>query len=231
MNTETTSVGREDSKSRLKIDWKMLYSYIEEINKSSFVDEIQERAKNDTQGCMSTTDSTMLYGLIRLFKPKVCLETGSRRGKSSAFILKALKDNNEGVLLGIERDTKIKIGELIPERLISSFRIYNMSVHKFVESDEFKELKIDLFLHDSTHRYEHQLWEFKTFWDKINNGGLLCSHDILYNTSFIDFIESKYVEDDKGLTDFIKSSFGVWGALGNFGFISKNEANHEIIGI
>jgi|AntAceMinimDraft_18_1070375.scaffolds.fasta_scaffold17193_2 hypothetical protein len=222
------TVTRQDGKGRIRIDWKTLYKYIDEINTSGFVDEVQARANNDTQGCMSTIDSTMLYGLIRLFKPKVCLETGSRRGKSSAFILKALKDNNEGVLLGIERDTKIKIGELIPERLISPFRIYNMPVHKFADSEEFKNLKLDLFLHDSTHRYEHQLWEFKTFWDKINNGGLLCSHDILYNTSFIDFVNSKYIMDDKGLTDFIKSSFGVWGVLGNFGFLSKNEGNYEI---
>jgi len=222
---DTTPKKREDSKGRIKLDWKALYKYIDEINTSGFVDEIQTRANNDTKGCMSTIDSTMLYGLIRLFKPKVCLETGTRRGKSSAFILKALKDNNnDGILLGIERDTKIEIGELIPTYLKDSFGTYNMSVEKFVGSEDFKNLNLDLFLHDSTHRYEYQLWEFKTFWAKINNNGLLCSHDILYNTSFIDFIKSKYIMDDKGLTDFIKSSFGIWGVLGNFGFISKNES-------
>ena len=44
---------------------------------------------------------------------------------------------------------------------------------------------------------------------------------VAYNTSFLDFVNSKYVMDEKGLTDFKKNRFGVWGAMGNFGFITK----------
>jgi hypothetical protein len=84
-----------------------------------------------------------------------------------------------------------------------------------------EDYKIDMFLHDSVHRYNHQLWEFTTFWPYITKGGILASHDILYNQSFVDFISSKYVLDGKGITNFEASEFGVWSVTGNLGFILK----------
>ena len=96
-----------------------------------------------------------------------------------------------------------------------------MNVKEFVKSDEFKSLTLDLFVHDSTHRYNYQLWEFNTFWGKLNSGGLLCSHDVDYNTSFLTFVNSKYKMDNKGLTDFTNSEFSVWMKVSNFGMLGK----------
>ena len=43
-----------------------------------------------------------LYVLVRLTKPDVCVESGVFYGGTTAFILKALKDNNNGKLVSID---------------------------------------------------------------------------------------------------------------------------------
>jgi len=209
------------SEARIRIKWNELYQYMADIRGSEFHKEVLMKADGDTKGCMSDDDSVFLYALVRYFKPRKCLETGSRRGKASSFILKGLEDNGSGRLIGIERDTSVTIGELIPKELIHRFDPMVLPIEKFVKSNEFKNLTLDLFLHDSTHRYQHQLWEFNTFWKVLSQGGVLCSHDVDYNDSFLDFIKLKYVVDPKGLTDFAACGFGVWGKMSNFGFVTK----------
>jgi len=209
------------SEARIRIKWNELYQYMTDIWNSGFPEEIYNRSGEDTKGCMSTSDSCLLYACVRYFKPKRCLETGARRGKASSFILKGLEDNGTGRLIGIERDKSVTIGELIPQKLKYRFDPVNAHIEKFVESSEFKNLSLDLFLHDSTHRYKHQFWEFNTFWEILDSGGVLCSHDVDYNDSFLDFVKLQYVVDQKGLTDFDKNKFGVWGKMSNFGFVTK----------
>jgi len=210
-----------NSEYRVRIKWKELYSYNTEIRNSGFPEELRERAKGDMKGCMSDEDSVLLYSLVRYFKPIYCLETGTGRGKASAFILKAFKDSNlVSTLVSIERKSA-NVGELIPDDLKSRFEPINSTVEDFVASENFKHVPLDLFLHDSTHRKEAQLWEYNIFWERLRSKGILCSHDTEYSTAFLEFVKSKYVMDDKGLTCFKESLFGIWGNIGNFGFITK----------
>jgi len=210
---------------RIRIKWQELYDYMQEVKGSGFFQDLSTRIE-DPKGLMGSDDCFMLYAVVRFFKPQVCLETGTGLGKSSSFILEALSknvqanDNAPPLLITIERDNK-KTGDLIPKHLRKWCRQMHISIQDYIESDEFKRLKLDLFLHDSTHRRGHQLWEFETFWSKLNKGGVLCSHDVDYNTSFLDFVASKYRMDDKGLTDFEKSEFAVWLKVSNFGFMVK----------
>ncbi|OYT15996.1 MAG: hypothetical protein B7C24_10135 [Bacteroidetes bacterium 4572_77] len=208
------------SEARIRIDWGKLYDYNAEIRNSGFPEELRKVA-GQMKGCMSDMDSCFLYALIRYFKPALCFETGTGRGKASSFILKGFEDSKlDSKLITLEQKTA-HTGELIPHHLRKYVEFINSKVQTFVQSQEFKILKLDLFLHDSTHRYDHQLWEFQTFWKKLNVGGILCSHDVDYNDSYLDFIKSQYVVDSKGLTEFEKCGFGVWGKVSNFGFVSK----------
>jgi predicted O-methyltransferase YrrM len=207
----------KDSSYRVRVPWIDIYRYYVEIWDSGFREEIKERA-GKTKGCMSDADSCLLYSLIRYYKPNLCLESGTGRGKASAFILKALSHNKKGYLTTVERNKKIKIGELIPEELSSRVTFINTSIEAFIESDI---KKWNFFLHDATHRLSSQLFEYNTFWDRLNPGGILTSHDTEYSTAFTKFVESKYVMDEKGLTCFKESTFGTWGNVGNFGWISK----------
>lgn len=211
---------------RVKIKWQDLYGYMQEVKGSQFFQDLSTRIE-DPKGLMGSDDCFMLYAIVRYFKPQVCLETGTGRGKSSSFILEALARNSQTdvfttqpLLVTVERDSR-KTGDLIPKHLLKWCHQTHMSVQDCVKSDLFKNLELDLFLHDSTHRYKHQMWEFETFWSKLNKGGVLCSHDVDYNTSFLDFVSSKYRMDDKGLTDFEKSEFAVWLKVSNFGFVVK----------
>ncbi|MER3421200.1 MAG: hypothetical protein C4290_12070 [Chloroflexota bacterium] len=46
---------------------------------------------------------------------------------------------------------------------------------------------IDVFFHDSDHRYAHMMWEYTTVWPHLAAGGLLISDDISFHTALWDF--------------------------------------------
>jgi predicted O-methyltransferase YrrM len=215
------------AKGRITIDWLKFFSYVTEIRGSDFQKQVLSSIGNGASGLMGDVDTIVLYAIVRFFKPKIVVESGSGRGKSSSFIIKAMEDNvledetlADSTLIGIEPSRKIEVGGVIPEYLRHRFRHLDMTVQTYSKGLP-EDYQIDMFLHDSVHRYNHQLWEFETFWPYIRQGGILASHDILYNQSFVDFISSKYVLDGKGITNFEASEFGVWSVTGNLGFILK----------
>jgi hypothetical protein len=53
--------------------------------------------------------------------------------------------------------------------------------------------KIDCFIHDSLHTYNHMMWEFRTTWKYLNPSGLFLAHDIGRNKAFSDFMKEKGV--------------------------------------
>lgn len=210
----------KDSNYRVRIKWEKIYFYSTYIFNSGFMDEIKERA-GDTSGCMSDNDCALLYALVRYYKPLSCIESGTGRGKATSFIAKGMLDNgNDGTITSVERSIKIKVGEIIPDALKERVTFYSGDIKQFIST---KVQQIDMFLHDSTHRRNSQLMEYNTFWEHLWEGGLLCSHDTEYSTAFAEFVISKYKMDSKGLTCFKDTEFGVWGNMGNFGFVTKRK--------
>ena len=53
--------------------------------------------------------------------------------------------------------------------------------------------KIDIFLHDSLHTFEHQRFEYETAYPHIAQGGLLLSDDIFWSAAFHQFTRKKQV--------------------------------------
>ena len=49
--------------------------------------------------------------------------------------------------------------------------------------------RIDLFIHDSLHTYDHMLWEYRAAWPFLRPGGLLFSDDALWNAAFTEFYQ------------------------------------------
>jgi hypothetical protein len=94
---------------------------------------------------------------------------------SSAFILKALAD--EGLtnarLYSLEMNQNCEHGAVIPNELRSQFVPLRGRVEDFIKRDGLPS-PIDTFLHDSSHRYRHMLWEFRQFWGRLRGGG--CSY-------------------------------------------------------
>ena len=148
------------------------------------------------------------------------METGGYLGMSSAFILKALADEGltEAKLFSVEMSQDCNHGRLIPSELRAQFMPLRGRVEDFLKRDELPS-SIDMFLHDSSHRYRHMLWEFQQFWKRL--GGLLASHDVHFNAAFADFIAKTYAHDKNGLLDSQRITHTEWGRWGYMGFAIK----------
>jgi predicted O-methyltransferase YrrM len=207
-------------------DWGTFLRETNNCYEGNFMKEmICRRERTDSiQSSMGRFDAAALYALVKIRKPEVAIETGSFRGMSSAFILKGMQDARlqGGKLFSIERRPDCGIGALIPAELRDRFVSVVGDVETLLRGSELPP-RIDLFLHDSTHRYRHQMWEFEKFWPRINNGGVLVSHDIDRNASFVDFVSRTYVHDQSGLKDSARTSHSAWGAIGQLGFLLKGE--------
>jgi len=184
-------------------------------NDKEFLDHISTKISKDFFGQMDGCSD--LYTLVRILRPKVVVETGVAAGVSSAFILKALNDNNKGILYSIDLPnynyfdylSKPEIvhvkdqleGELIPISNLpkegSGFVIpedlkdrwvLKIGKSKDLLSNLLKEIGyVDIFLHDSEHSYGNMMFEFFTSWKYLTEGGLILGHDINWNNSFKDF--------------------------------------------
>ena len=75
--------------------------------------------------------------------------------------------------------------------------------------------KIDFFVHDSMHTYEHMMWEYKRIWPYLRQGGLFLSHDVDANEAFLDFMKEVNIR---------WKDYRVFHVLGGF----RKSSNHWI---
>jgi predicted O-methyltransferase YrrM len=158
--------------------WERVSHFSVEIQKSDFMAEMSRHLDGpDGHGLMGALDCATLYGLTRWQRPTVIVESGGYLGMSSAFILKALADEGltKAKLYSLEWNQDCDHGALIPSELRSQFVSLRGRVEDFIKHDELP-ARIDMFLHDSSHRYRHMLWEFRQFWGRLRDRGLLVSH-------------------------------------------------------
>jgi predicted O-methyltransferase YrrM len=157
-------------------------------------------------GTSSFEDDTpryrLLYYCTRLQRPRVAVESGVFDGISSAFILKALRDNDRGRLCSIDlpADQKVRAstdkmafgalpsgrepGWVIPEELHERWSLRKGSSRHLLRGWLGELGTIDLFYHDSLHSYSHMMWEFLTTWPALAEGGILLSDDVFYSGAF-----------------------------------------------
>jgi predicted O-methyltransferase YrrM len=208
--------------------WDSVARLAMEIRASDFMAEmIRRRDACGSQGLMGALDCATLYALTRWRRPAVVVESGGFLGMSSAFLLKALVD--EGLttakLYSMEWSEDCDQGALIPHELRSQFVPLRGKVEDFMRSDELPSF-IDMFLHDSSHSYRHMLWEFRQFWRRLRDGGLLVSHDVHMNAAFPEFVAKTYAHDRKtGRRDAERTSHYEWGRWGYIGFAIKKQIN------
>jgi len=207
--------------------WDAVARFAQEIRRSDFMAEmIRRRDKQGAEGVMGALDCATLYGLTRWHRPLISVESGGFIGMSSAFILKALTDEKLIVskLYSIELSEDCEQGALIPDELRSAsagFVPVRGRIEDLLKRDQLPQ-SIDMFLHDSSHSYRHMLWEFRQFWPRLRDGGLLVSHDVQMNAAFPEFIAKTYVQDKKtGRRDAERTSHYEWGRWGYIGFAVK----------
>jgi predicted O-methyltransferase YrrM len=208
--------------------WDAVARFAREIRVSEFMSNmVSRRDAYLAEGAMGALDCATLYGLTRWLRPIVLVESGGFIGMSSAFILKALADEKltTSKLYSIELSEDCEQGALIPEELRSSSGFMPMRgrIEDFLKGDQLPR-SIDLFLHDSSHSYQHMLWEFRQFWPRLRDGGLLVSHDVQMNAAFSEFITKTYAHEKKtGRRDVQRTSHHEWGRWGYLGFAIKKD--------
>jgi predicted O-methyltransferase YrrM len=209
--------------------WDAVTRFVQEIRASEFTTEmIRRRDTYGSEGVMGALDCATLYGLTRWLRPTVVVESGGFIGMSSAFILKAFADANltAAKLYSIEWSEDCEQGALIPGELRSAsggFVPMRGKVEDFLKGDQLPR-QIDMFLHDSSHSYRHMLWEFRQFWPRLRDGGLLVSHDVQMNAAFPEFVAKTYAHDKKtGRRDAQRTSHYEWGRWGYIGFAIKKQ--------
>jgi hypothetical protein len=115
-------------------------------------------------------------------------------------------------------------GALIPDELrlaSDGFVPMRGRLEDFLKRNELPS-SIDMFLHDSSHSYRHMRWEFRQFWPRLRDGGMLVSHDVQMNAAFPEFIAKTYAHVKKtGRRDAQRTSHYEWGRWGYVGFAIK----------
>lgn len=205
--------------------WEAVGDFSAQIHKSEFMKEmLRRRAAHGPNGVMGKIDCATLYGLVRWHRPSVIVESGGFYGMSSAFILKALADENlaDAKLYSIEFNKDCPHGILIPDELRSGFVPLAADVKELMKGDQLPSM-LDMFLHDSSHRYRHMCWEFSEFWKRLPDGGLLVSHDVHFSAAFPELVAKSYAHDKHGLLDAERTTHYEWGRWGYLGFIVKKQ--------
>ncbi len=197
-----------------------VYRFASDILMSEFHRSMMSRLSSDeyarsmSQG-MAIEVPELFHVVCRAFRPRCVVETGVGPGVSSAYILRALHDNDFGRLYSVDMpDRERKLWQSVPAyrkiaeafgtgtgpasklrpsgSLVSELLKTRWSLEVGLSSEILPGLlrdlgEVDIFLHDSEHTYENMLFEYRCAWPYLRKGGLLISHDIHWNNAFRDF--------------------------------------------
>jgi hypothetical protein len=145
---------------------------------------------------MTQFKAPFLYFLVRLAAPRNIVETGVASGVSTTFILWALERNGGGRLTSVDLPNADPVASLPAEHesgwlvppWLRGFWSLRLGDARVVLPDVLRTSgRIDIFLHDSLHTYDHMAWEYRTAWAGLRRGGFLLSDDVTFNDSFPDF--------------------------------------------
>jgi methyltransferase family protein len=133
------------------------------------------------------------YLACRMLKPKIVLETGVAYGVTSAFILKALEINGDGLLhsidlppLGYNADGFV--GTLIPEASARRWRLHRGTSKRLLPALLRQLGKIDCFVHDSLHTYKNIRAEFRAVFPYLSRPAVVMADDVGDNAAFFDWV-------------------------------------------
>ncbi len=136
----------------------------------------------------------LCYATSRALRPNVVVETGVCYGVTSAHLLRALKENQNGYLHSIDlpplgKDGDQYVGRLIPTELKDSWTLHRGCSGKLLKPLLQELGSIDLFIHDSLHTYRNMTQEFALAWPALRGGGVVISDDIEGNSAFLELTQ------------------------------------------
>jgi predicted O-methyltransferase YrrM len=152
----------------------------------------------------STSDVTLIcltYAVIRLLRPAHVIETGVWIGSSSLTILSALTANGNPAgrlhsidLPPVRAENRVNVGRVVPEELKRNWNLCLGSSADLLPGLVKSIPSVDLFIHDSDHTYRNIIFELRTIWHSLKEGGLIIVDDAHTNRASIDFAASVHRE-------------------------------------
>lgn len=180
--------------SQLQVEKDVVSGYIRELEgDTAFRNELNAtlRTRRDRKSVAKYGRRIGWYCIVRITHPQVVIETGVHDGLGSSVLLQALSRNraegHDGQLFGI--DINPKAGWLIPERLRDHMTLLIEDSATAVPRIA-RENGIDVFLHDSDHRYQHEFQEFQTAAEGMRPGGIFMSDNSHATTALKDYAAS-----------------------------------------
>ncbi len=165
------------------------------------------RGQTFKPGAVSEPQAELLWRLVRDRRPGKVVETGVCNGLSSAVILAAMDLNGTGELISVDLpefsdpalntvsywDGKggavipagCEVGWLAPKQYRHRWRLLLGRADELLP--EALSGGCDIFIHDSEHSYENQLFEFRAGWKALRSGGVLVATDINWSDAFDEF--------------------------------------------
>jgi predicted O-methyltransferase YrrM len=131
----------------------------------------------------------MLNCVVHHERPLKVVETGVARGVSSAHILAAMRQNNDGHLWSIDLpplrpDWFKQSRTAVAEPLRSRWSYIRGASRRYLPPLLEQLQQIDVFVHDSAHTLPNMLWEMRLAWPHIRRGGWLFCDDVYANAAF-----------------------------------------------
>jgi hypothetical protein len=186
---------------------RALAEYIEVKAELSQRRGTEEHIYPSTWGLQQAAGS-LLYCLVRLGQMKEVWETGIADGASSFILLSALAKNGTGTLHST--DIRDNVGGLVHEDERTQWDIHildqtrpALALKRYAATLP----KLDLFVHDSLHRYGWQMSELKAAALLVKCGGFIASDDVDNSLAYPDFCRDRSL-DPQYLLD-VSRFFGV----------------------
>jgi hypothetical protein len=147
-----------------------------------------------------------LYVYVRVARPAIVILTGVFDGAADAVMLRAMQRNEHGKLVSIDlpavdaialsTDAMVDVnlppgkqpGWLVPDELRQRYDLRLGDSRELLPKALSEHSRIDAFIHDSLHTYDHQLFEYNAAWPHIAEGGMLMSDDVLMNLAWWHFL-------------------------------------------
>jgi hypothetical protein len=155
-----------------------------------FLDELEAglRTRRDRNRRPMLGRRLVWYAATRITRPEIAVETGTHDGLGSAVIARALQRNGEegrpGRLLTFDTDSGC--GWLVPASLRPLVDVQVGDVRETLAA-ALAGLRVGLFVHDSLHTYEHELFELRTVMDVAAPGVVLISDNAHASQALADF--------------------------------------------
>ena len=159
----------------------MITKHFERILNKQVVPEIRDEGKGYSMwddGGVEAEVGTFLYGLVRMIKPKLILETGLYTGVSCSYMAQGLNDNGYGKIDSVEYEqahintARERISRLNLQNFVNFNKCDSMNFNPQLLDTE----RYDLILLDT--EMNLRLHELIKFYPYLRDGGFVFIHDM-----------------------------------------------------